>query len=193
MARRAEISRKTKETDVRVAVDLDGGAVEISTGVGFFDHMLASFALHGGLGLTLKAEGDLCVDAHHTVEDVGIVLGKALSQALGDRAGIERFADCAVPMDEALCCAALDLGGRPYLAFDVPAPQERIGGYDACLTEEFMRAVAMNAALTLHLSCRAGRNGHHITEAAYKAFARAFRKAAAQVSSGVPSTKGTLL
>lgn len=193
MARRAEICRSTKETDVRVTVDLDGGAVEIGTGIGFFDHMLASFALHGGLGLTVKAEGDLQVDAHHTVEDVGIVLGKALSQALGDRSGIERFSDCAVPMDEALCFAALDLGGRPYLAYDVPTPQERIGDYDACLTEEFMRAVAMNAALTLHLSCRAGRNGHHITEAAYKAFARAFRKAAARTDGGVPSTKGTLL
>ena len=154
--------------------------------------MLTAFAFYGGLGLKLRAEGDLQVDGHHTVEDVGIVLGQALSRALGDRKGIRRFASAYIPMDEALCLTALDFSNRPFLVFDAEMPQPRIGSYDACLTEEFMRAFAMNSGLTLHMKCLYGKNAHHITEALFKSLGVAVREAAEITGAGVTSTKGVL-
>jgi imidazoleglycerol-phosphate dehydratase len=182
MSRSAELDRRTKETDVSLSVDLDGGEVAIATGVGFFDHMLELLARHGGLGLRVKATGDLETGAHHTVEDVGIVVGQALDEALGDRAGIRRYGDAAVPMDEALGTCAIDISGRPLCLFD------------AELTEEFFRAVASNAKLTLHLAVPYGANSHHMVEACFKAFARALREAISidPREGGVPSNKGTL-
>jgi imidazoleglycerol-phosphate dehydratase len=192
--RTAEITRKTGETEVSVAVSLDGGAVSISTGVGFFDHMLELLGRHGRLGLEVRASGDLETGAHHTVEDVGIALGQALDRALGDRAGIRRYGYIAVPMDEALGICALDLSGRPLCIFSSDLPSVTIAGFDAELTEEFFRAVATNAKLTLHLGTRSGSNAHHLIEACFKAFARALRQAVAidPDEEGVPSTKGTL-
>jgi imidazoleglycerol-phosphate dehydratase len=194
MNRTAEITRKTGETEVSVAVSLDGGAVSISTGVGFFDHMLELLGRHGRLGLEVRASGDLETGAHHTVEDVGIALGQALDRALGDRAGIRRYGYIAVPMDEALGICALDLSGRPLCIFSSDLPSVTIAGFDAELTEEFFRAVATNAKLTLHLGTRSGSNAHHLIEACFKAFARALRQAVAidPDEEGVPSTKGTL-
>lgn len=190
--RNAEIKRKTKETDISLALDLEGGAREIDTGIGFFDHMLNSFAVHGGFGLRLTCKGDLEVDGHHTVEDCGIALGQALGQCLGDRAGIARFGEAFVPMDEALGFCALDISGRPYLVFDAPMPQAVCGGYDTCLTAEFMRALSVNAGLTLHLKAEYGDNAHHITEALFKALARALRQAVTVTGGGVLSAKGVL-
>ena len=190
--RNAEIKRKTKETDISLALDLEGGALEIDTGIGFFDHMLNSFAVHGGFGLRLTCKGDLEVDGHHTVEDCGIALGQALGQCLGDRAGIARFGEAFVPMDEALGFCALDISGRPYLVFDAPMPQTVCGQYDTCLTAEFMRALSVNAGLTLHLKAEYGDNAHHITEALFKALARALRQAVAVTGGGVLSAKGVL-
>ena len=191
--RKGDVKRKTKETDISLYVDLDdGGLVSIDTGIGFFDHMLRSFAVHGGFGLTVTCKGDLHVDGHHTVEDVGIALGQALGQALGDRSGIARFGQAFVPMDEALGFCSLDISGRPYLVFDAPMPQTACGGYDTCLTVEFMRALAVNAGWTLHLKATYGDNAHHITEALFKALARALRQAAAQTGGGVLSAKGVL-
>lgn len=190
--RNAEIKRKTKETDISLALDLEGGAREINTGIGFFDHMLNSFAVHGGFGLRLTCKGDLEVDGHHTVEDCGIALGQALGQCLGDRAGIARFGEAFVPMDEALGFCALDISGRPYLVFDAPMPQTVCGQYDTCLTAEFMRALSVNAGLTLHLKAEYGDNAHHITEALFKALARALRQAVAVTGGGVLSAKGVL-
>ena len=192
MSRRAQISRTTKETDIALTLDLEGGAVEVDTGIGFFDHMLTAFAFYARFGLTVKARGDLEVDGHHTVEDVGIVLGQALREALGDRKGIRRFASAYIPMDEALCFTALDFSNRAYLAFDAPMPQPMIGAYDACLTQEFMRALAANAGLTLHQKCLYGTNAHHITEALFKSLGVAMAEAAAITGSGVTSTKGVL-
>jgi imidazoleglycerol-phosphate dehydratase len=194
MSRSAELDRRTKETDVSLSVDLDGGEVAIATGVGFFDHMLELLARHGGLGLRVKATGDLETGAHHTVEDVGIVFGQALDEALGDRAGIRRYGDAAVPMDEALGTCAIDISGRPLCLFDAELPAVSIAGFDAELTEEFFRAVASNAKLTLHLAVPYGTNSHHMVEACFKAFARALREAISidQREGGVPSTKGTL-
>lgn len=186
------IQRKTKETDIRLSLALEGGEVEVSTGIGFFDHMLTAFAFYGGLGLELTVKGDLEVDGHHTVEDVGIVLGQALSRALGDRKGIRRFASAYIPMDEALCFTALDFSNRPYLVFDAAMPQPMIGGYDACLTEEFMRAFAVNSGLTLHMKCLYGKNAHHITEALFKSLGVAVKEAVAVTGAGVTSTKGVL-
>lgn len=183
--------RKTKETDIRVELCLDGGDVDISTGVGFFDHMLNSFAVHGGFGLKVQAEGDLLVDCHHTVEDVGIVLGKAFAQALGDKSGIARFGSFTVPMDEALAFAAVDISGRPFLVFQADFPQERVGDFDTCMTEEFMRAFAVNAGITLHTRVEYGTNSHHEIEAMFKAVAHAMRLAVVQTSSGALSTKGS--
>ena len=154
--REATLSRKTKETDIRLSLALEGGEVEVSTGIGFFDHMLTAFAFYGGLGLKLEVQGDLEVDGHHTVEDVGIVLGQAMREALGDRKGIRRFASAYIPMDEALCFTALDFSNRPFLVFDADMPQPMIGAYDACLTAEFMRASAVNSGLTLHMKCLYG-------------------------------------
>ncbi len=184
-------TRKTKETDIQATLCLDGGEVRVDTGIGFFDHMLEAFAVHGGFGLTLRAEGDLRVDGHHTVEDTGIVLGKALAEALADKGGIARFGSFYVPMDEALAFAAVDVSGRPYLVFDAAFREERIGDYDSCLTGEFFRAFAVNAGLTLHLKAVYGENAHHVTEALFKAAAHALRLAVLP-KEGILSTKGAL-
>ncbi|HSJ17381.1 MAG TPA: imidazoleglycerol-phosphate dehydratase HisB [Solirubrobacterales bacterium] len=194
MSRRAEIERKTGETDVRVSLDLDGGEASVETSVGFLDHMLELLARHGGLGLSVKATGDLDTGAHHTTEDVGIALGQALDRALGDRAGIRRYGYMAVPMDEALGVCAIDISGRPLCLFEAELPPVSIAGFDTELTEEFFRAVATNAKLTLHVGTRYGSNAHHMIEACFKAFARALRQAVEldPRQSGVPSTKGTL-
>ena len=191
--REATLSRKTKETDIRLSLALEGGEVEVSTGIGFFDHMLTAFAFYGGLGLKLEVKGDLEVDGHHTVEDTGIVLGAALAQALGDKKGIRRVGSWFLPMDERLAFCALDISGRPYLAFDAAFPAEMCGGYASELTEAFFRAVRVSSGITLHLKAE-GRNTHHMIEALYKAFARALRDAAALDPrvKGVPSTKGVL-
>ena len=191
--RTSEITRKTKETDITLKLDLDGGEVKVSTGIGFFDHMLNSFATHGGFGLELCCKGDLEVDGHHTVEDAGIVLGKAFCEALGDKGSIERFGSFYVPMDEALAFASVDVSGRPFLVFDADFPQEMCGDYDCSLTVEFMRALAFNAGITLHIRSVYGDNSHHITEAIFKSAAHALKAAVAQNDSGKPlSTKGVL-
>lgn len=186
------ISRKTKETEISAVLSLDGGEVSVATGIGFFDHMLTAWAFYAGFGLELKARGDLHVDGHHTVEDTGIVLGQALSAALGDKKGIRRFGNCLLPMDEALCMTALDFSGRAFLVFDAPMPQPMIGDYDSCLTEEFMRALAVNAGLTLHQRALYGKNAHHITEALFKSLGLAMKDAVRIEGTGVTSTKGVL-
>lgn len=191
MSREAQVHRVTGETDVSITMDLDGGGRSISTGLGFFDHMLTALAVHGGLGLTVEARGDWEVDCHHTVEDVGIVLGQALGQALGDKSGLRRYGHAYIPMDEALGFCAVDVSGRPFLVFQGEFPQERVGEYDSCMTEEFFRAVAMNAGLTLHLRCEYGKNTHHMVEALFKAFAHALKDAVAR-EEGILSTKGVL-
>ena len=190
--RNAEINRKTKETDITVKLDLDGGNVDISTGIGFFDHMLTAFAVHGGMGLTVKAVGDLQVDGHHTVEDVGIVLGKAFKEAIGDMKGIARYGTAFIPMDEALGFASIDISGRPFLVFNAEFSDDRIGEFDTCLAEEFFRAFAFNAGVTLHLKCEYGKNDHHIAEALFKAAAHAVKAAKAVSGSEILSTKGVL-
>jgi imidazoleglycerol-phosphate dehydratase len=194
MARAADIDRRTRETEISLSVDLDGGEVEASTGVGFFDHMLETLGRHGRLALRVTAKGDLETGAHHTVEDVGIVLGQALDAALGDRAGIRRFGYAAIPMDEALGVCAVDVSGRPLCVFESELPLTTIAGFDTELTEEFFRAVATSARLTVHVGNRYGKNAHHMVEACFKAFARALRDAVSldPAESGVPSTKGTL-
>jgi len=194
MARTAAKERKTQETEIRLELDLDGGEAAISTGVGFLDHMLELLARHGRLGLRVEASGDLETGAHHTTEDVGIVLGQALDAALGDRAGIRRYGSALVPMDESLGECAIDISGRPYCAFDARLPATSIAGFDTELAEEFFRAVANSAKLTLHVWVRSGTNAHHMIEAAFKAFARALREAVEidPGETGVPSTKGTL-
>ncbi len=195
VSRAAEIERATGETQVRVTLSLDGaGAGERSTGVGFLDHMLDLLARHGRLDLGVTAAGDLHTGAHHTVEDVGICIGQALDQALADRAGIARYGAATVPMDEARATCVLDISGRGLLVFDAELPRGAIGNYDHELTEEFLRAVAVNARLTLHVVVEAGSNVHHIIEAIFKAVARALRAAVAldPTETGVPSTKGTL-
>lgn len=192
--RTAHVTRKTAETDIELQLVLDGeGHADVETGIGFFDHMLTAFARHGLFDLTVRVEGDLHVDGHHTVEDTGLCLGAALYQALGDKAGIQRFGSAYVPMDDALVLAALDLSGRPYLAYDL-TPNGRIGQFDAVLAEEFFRAFAMTGGVTLHMRELAGKNEHHIVEAAFKAVARALRDAVAfdPRVKGVPSTKGML-
>jgi imidazoleglycerol-phosphate dehydratase len=194
MSRTAEITRETKETQVRLRLDLDGGDAAISTGIGFLDHMLDLLARHGRLGLQIEAKGDLETSAHHTTEDIGICLGQAIDEALGDRARIRRYGSALVPMDEALGECAIDISGRPYCAFDADLPDVTIAGFDSELTEEFFRAVSSNTKLTLHLWVRSGSNAHHMIEACFKAFARALREAVSidPGESGVPSTKGTL-
>jgi imidazoleglycerol-phosphate dehydratase len=193
MSRTATRGRITGETEVRLSLDLDGGEAGASTGVGFLDHMLDLLARHGRLGLEVEATGDLETGAHHTVEDVGIVLGQALDEALGDRAGIRRYGSAVVPMDESLSECALDLSGRPFCVFGADLPPTSIAGFDTELAEEFFRAVSNSAKLTLHLSVR-GTNAHHMIEACFKAFARALRIAVSidPDETGVPSTKGTL-
>ena len=190
--RNADINRKTKETDISLSLCLEGGEVSVSTGIGFFDHMLTALAFYAGWGLTLRVEGDLYVDGHHTVEDTGIVLGQAFRQALGDKVGIRRFGTAHVPMDEALCRTVLDCSNRPYLVFQADMPQPMIGGYDSCLTREFMQAFAVHGGITLHQTCEYGDNAHHITEALYKSLGMALKEAAQVVGSGVTSTKGVL-
>lgn len=190
--RTASITRTTKETDIALKLFLDGGQVEVSTGIGFFDHMLTALAFYAGWGMKLTVKGDLQVDGHHTVEDTGIVLGQALREALGDKKGIRRFGSAYVPMDEALCFTALDFSNRPYLVFDADMPQPMIGDYDACLTLEFMRALAFNAGITLHQKCHYGVNAHHITEGLYKSLGLAIKDAVKVEGNGVVSTKGVL-
>lgn len=190
--RTAEISRKTKETEVSVALCLDGGELRIDTGIGFFDHMLHALLFYAGFGGTVVCKGDLHVDGHHSVEDVGIVLGTALREALGDKVGIRRFASAYVPMDESLEFCALDVSGRPFLVMDANMPQPMIGNYDSCLTREFMRAFAMNSGITLHLKSEYGENAHHITEGLYKALGLALKDAVRVESNQITSTKGAL-
>jgi imidazoleglycerol-phosphate dehydratase len=193
MIRHAEIVRETRETKVEVCLDLDGaGQTDIATGVPFFDHMLDQLGRHGRLDLTVRADGDLEVDAHHTVEDTGIALGLALGQALGEKAGVERFGDALVPIDEALARVAVDLSGRPYLVYDAATPVGLIGTYETSLTKHFFEAFVANARITLHVQKLAGENSHHIQEAVFKAVAVALRRAVRVTGCGVPSTKGVL-
>jgi imidazoleglycerol-phosphate dehydratase len=196
MTRTAQIERKTAETEIQVSLELDGeGAGERATGVGFFDHMLDLLARHGHFDLIVRASGDLDTGAHHTVEDVGICIGQALDRALDERVGIARYGQATIPMDEALASCAIDISGRGLCAFEAAFPAGAIGNFDHELVEEFMRALAMNAKLTLHLTVERGTNAHHMIEAAFKALARALRGAVALDASerGVPSTKGTLV
>ena len=189
----AEVVRNTKETKIRIRLDLDGtGKAQIRTGIGFIDHMLNGFARHGLFDLEVEVDGDLEVDCHHTIEDTGIVLGMAFREALGNRAGIKRYGSFYIPMDEALAFSSVDISGRPFLVFDASFPEESIGGYDSCMTEEFFRALAFQAGITLHLKCEYGKNSHHMTEAVYKAAAHALKAAVQETGAGVLSTKGIL-
>ncbi|SEA16252.1 imidazoleglycerol-phosphate dehydratase HisB [Rubrimonas cliftonensis] len=194
--RKAELSRNTSETQISLSLALDGsGRCDVATGVGFFDHMLAQIARHALFDLTLRAKGDLHIDDHHTVEDCGILLGRALREALGDKAGIRRYGSCLLPMDEALTRAALDLSGRPFLVWSLPFPTQKIGSFDTELVREFFTGFAMNGGVTLHVEGLAGANSHHIAESAFKAVARALREAVEpdpRAPAGPPSTKGTL-
>ena len=194
MSRTATITRRTKETDLTVEVELDGtGDAVASPGLPFFDHMLDQIGRHGGFDLTIRATGDLEVDGHHTVEDCGIALGEALKEALGDKAGVRRFASIVVPLDEAAVEVALDLAGRTFVVYEVPVPSETINGFDTGLLEDFVRAFAQSAELTIHAHLRYGRSPHHICEATFKALANALGDACAMTGrGGVPSTKGTL-
>jgi imidazoleglycerol-phosphate dehydratase len=196
MPRTATITRKTSETDITLALDLDGtGASDIATGIGFLDHMLTAFARHGLFDLTVRATGDLHIDFHHTTEDVGIVLGQAFARALGDKRGIRRFGSAMVPMDETLAEAAVDISGRPFLAWTVDFNRPKIGAFDTELFEEFFRALAFNALVTLHVTKKAGHNAHHVAEACFKATARALRAATEpdpRAAGAIPSTKGSL-
>jgi imidazoleglycerol-phosphate dehydratase len=193
--RRAEVHRKTTETEIDVTLDLDGsGVAEVTTGIGFFDHMLELFARHGRFDLTLRASGDLDVDGHHTVEDVGLALGQALREALGDKRGIRRYGSALLPMDEALAMVALDLSGRPFFVHDLQLAGVRVGAFEAELAPHFFRSLATQAAMTLHVRMLAGSDTHHIVEAAFKGVARALAEACARhgLDDAVPSTKGTL-
>ena len=196
MARTATLRRTTAETDIALTLDLDGsGRAEIATGIGFLDHMLTALARHALFDLTVVAKGDLHIDFHHTTEDVGIVLGQALARALGDKRGVRRFGQALVPMDEALAEAAVDLSGRPFLAWSAAFARDKVGEMDTELFEEFFRALAMNALITLHVTARAGRNAHHVAEACFKAVARALRMAVEpdpRAGDAIPSTKGAL-
>ena len=194
MNRTAEIKRTTKETDISVKLDLDGGAkAVIDTGIGFLDHMLTALAIHGGFNLELSCKGDLYVDGHHTAEDVGIALGSAFKDALGDKSGIMRYGTAFIPMDESLGFCSLDISARPFLVFNADFTNERVGEFDTCLTEEFMRAFAFNAGITLHLRVEYGSNDHHKIEALFKALAYALKAAVKRNTDGsVISTKGTL-
>lgn len=191
--RTAEVKRKTKETNIEVFVKLDGeGKVSVDTGIGFFDHMLTAFGVHSGIDLQVSCTGDLNVDGHHTVEDVGICIGTAFAKALGDKGGIIRYGSAFIPMDEALAFCALDISGRPFLAFNAEFHDQRIGGFDTCLTEEFFRAFAFNSGITLHIRKEYGKNDHHIAEAMFKSAAHALKDAMVQTGKGVLSTKGVL-
>ncbi len=194
--RSASVTRKTKETDIAVSVAIDGtGTYDVSTGIGFFDHMLEQLSRHSLIDITVRAKGDLHIDQHHTVEDVGIALGLALKKAMGDLKGIGRYADVHLPMDETLTRAALDVSGRPFLVFQIPFSRDKIGEFDTELFEEFFRAFAFNAGLTLHVTTLYGVNNHHMIESAFKAVARALRSALTvdpRQAGTVPSTKGSL-
>jgi imidazoleglycerol-phosphate dehydratase len=194
--RRAMVKRTTKETDIEVAVDLDGkGASNVTTGIGFFDHMLDLLARHSRIDIAVKAKGDLHIDHHHTTEDVGIALGQAVKNALGDMKGITRYANVHVPMDEALTRVAIDVSGRPFLVFKASFGRDKVGVFDTELVQEWFRAFAMNAGITLHVECLYGTNDHHIAESCFKGLARALRAAFAidpRAAGEVPSTKGTL-
>ncbi len=190
--RTAEISRKTKETDIRIKLNLDEKFTQINTGIGFFDHMLTALSVHSGIGMDISAVGDLIVDSHHTVEDTGIVLGKAFAEALGEKRGIARYGHAYIPMDEALGFCAVDVSGRPFLVFDADFSSDRMGDFDTCLAEEFFRAFAFNAGITLHLRCEYGKNDHHICEAIFKAAAHALKDAVFIESDEVLSTKGVI-
>jgi len=195
MARSATIKRQTAETNITASLEIDGtGHSQITTGIGFFDHMLILLAKHGFFDLNLTTDGDLQIDGHHTVEDTGIVLGQALARALGDKSGIKRYGTAVVPMDEALVMVSLDISGRPFLAFDVDIPTDRIGSFDSELTEEFLRALTVHAGLTLHVRLMAGKNAHHIVEGVFKALGRALDEATRKDERivGVMSTKGML-
>lgn len=193
-ARSGKVDRKTRETAVAVSLGLDGGAVLAETGVPFFDHMLDQLGRHGGLSLAVKAVGDLHIDAHHTVEDVGIAIGEALRQATADKAGLARYGHAVVPLDEALAEAVVDLSGRPHLSWNarLPSGKRFVGAYDVDLTEDFFQALVNHARITLHVNVRQGRNLHHVVEAIFKAVARALRAALRVEGSGIPSTKGVL-
>lgn len=190
--RTAEIERNTKETQIQISLDLDGGEVKVSTGIGFFDHMLTAFGVHGGFGLNVQVTGDLEVDTHHTVEDTGIALGMAFKQALGDMGGINRYGSFYIPMDESLALCALDISNRPFLVFKANFNEERCGDYETCCTEEFFRAFAVNSGVTLHINLLYGSNSHHGIEAIFKAFAHAMKIAVAKNDGGILSTKGVL-
>lgn len=190
--RKAEVTRKTRETDITVRLDLDGpGKADVNTGIGFFDHMLTAVAVHAGIFLSVSCAGDLNVGCHHTVEDVGIVLGQAIARALAEKSEIARYGNAAIPMDEALGLAALDVSGRPFLVFHCEFERAKIGDFDTQMTEEFFRALAFNAGITLHLNLAYGKNDHHKAEALFKAFAHAL-KAAVSPAEGTLSTKGSL-
>lgn len=194
--RRATITRKTAETDISVEIDLDGtGVYDNQTGVGFFDHMLDQLSRHALIDMTIRCDGDLHIDDHHTVEDVGIALGQALAEAVGDKRGIVRYGSCLLPMDDALVRAALDISGRPYLVWDLDLPTPKIGTFDTELVREFFQALSTHAGLTLHVTALAGINSHHIAEAAFKSVARALRDALEtdpRKADAIPSTKGSL-
>lgn len=193
MDRIGYVTRVTKETQIEVEINLDGGEVNVSTGIGFFDHMLNAFAHHAGFGLKVTTEGDLIVDCHHSIEDTGIAIGMALKQALGDKGGILRFGSAYIPMDESLSFCAVDVSGRPYLVFKGEFPQERVGDFDTCMTEEFFKALSDNAGITLHLRNEYGKNSHHMIESIFKAFAYAMKTAVKDNGTGeVISTKGVL-
>jgi imidazoleglycerol-phosphate dehydratase len=193
MSRSSQQHRETKETKIELTLDVDGGGqASASTGIPFFDHMLEQLGKHSGWNLRIEAEGDLEIDTHHTIEDVGIVLGTAFKEALGDKAGVRRFASAVVPLDEALVQVALDLSGRPFLVYEVDPKSEWIGTFDPQLTEEFWRAFAFAAGITLHMRSLSGKNGHHIIEASFKGVARSLRDAVKIEGTGVPSTKGSL-
>ena len=195
MRRAATVERTTAETSITILIDLDGGDSSSSTGVPFFDHMLDQLGRHGRVGLEVRASGDLEIDAHHTVEDVGLALGDALRQAVGDKRGIRRFGDALVPMEEALAQVALDISGRPLLVYDADIPAEAIGQFDTILTEEFLHALARSAGLTLHVRLLSGKNPHHCVEAIFKAVARALGEAVSidpRAGDEIPSTKGVL-
>jgi imidazoleglycerol-phosphate dehydratase len=195
MSRTARVARTTKESDVLVELDLDGtGTADVETGVPFFDHMLAQLGKHGGLDLHVRTKGDLEVDAHHTVEDTSLAVGQALREALGDKAGIRRYGDSLVPLDECLVQCAVDLSGRPYLVHSEPEIVELIGSYDTTLTKHIFESIVAEARITLHVNVLSGRNAHHVVEAQFKAFSRALRTAVELDPRvvGVPSTKGTL-
>ncbi len=196
MSRTASLTRTTSETDISLSLNLDGsGKADLSTGIGFLDHMLTALARHALFDLVVRARGDLHIDFHHTAEDVGIVLGKALAQALGDKRGIRRFGHALVPMDEALVEAAIDISGRPFLAWSATFTRDKVGEMDTELFEEFFRAFAMNALITLHVTQKAGTNAHHVAEGCFKALARALRMAVEpdpRAGDAIPSTKGAL-